>query len=299
MVMAQLVRITLAQIAMAATWEFLQCPQASEEQLSLIQRNWMQLEFRDAAENALAMERAMAEKAIESYRSSDIKDRLPFVDGRTDDWLGQTKVRSKEIAWRFWWSYPDELRMLKGYQTLIESTRFVETNYAFRATIFEQHSKLAELGLKTLTNADWWAVGFLDTNLRTLFSQGVESVSPYLGSIETAEIVKQMTMTALALKRYQLRHGNYPPELATLVPEFLPSIPRDPLDGKPLRYQLLGKTFLLYSIGDDGVDNGGDPVPLPPSESLDWMKGRDYVWPAPATDQEVQAYERRLLFRPH
>ncbi len=295
---SQLVRISLAQIATTATWEYLQAPQITEEQLALIQRDWMQVEFRDAAENALAMERAMSEKVIEDCRQSGLKDRLPFVPGNIDDWLGQAKVRSKEIAWRFWWSYPDQLRALKGYQVLIESTRFVETNYAFRTMIFEERSKLAELGLNTLTNGDWWAVGLLDNNLRSRFSQAVETLSGYLGFVEKAELAKQMAVTTIAMKRFQLRHGNYPPELATLVPEFLPSVPRDPIDGKPLRYQLIGKAFLLYSIGDDGVDNGGDPVPLPPSDALDWMKGRDYVWPAAATDQEIQAYERRLSFRP-
>ena len=37
--------------------------------------------------------------------------------------------------------------------------------------------------------------------------------------IETA---KQMAITAIALKRYQLKHGNYPPDLNSLVPEFVP-----------------------------------------------------------------------------
>jgi hypothetical protein len=299
LMISQWVRVTLAQMAMMVTWEYLQAPQITEDQLALIQRDWMQLEFRDAAENALLMERAMGEKVIENCRQTNLKDRLPFVEGETEDWLGQTKVRSKEIAWRYWWSYWDQLRALKGYQVLIESTRFVETNYVFRTAIFDEHSKLAELGINTLTNRDWWALGFLDNNLRTMFSQGVEVLSVSLKEVEKAELAKQMAVTALALKRYDLRHGNYPPELATLVPEFLPAVPRDPIDGKPLRYQRIGKAFLLYSIGDDGVDNGGDPVPLPPSDELDWMKGRDYVWPAPATDQEIQAYERRLSFRPH
>jgi hypothetical protein len=296
---AQLVRAELAQSAMHVTWGFLQSPQVTEDQLSLIQRDWMQLEFRDAAENALAMERAMTVKTIEDCRRSKLKDRLNFVEGQTEDWVGQTKVRSKEFAWRFWWSYVDEQRALKGYQALIDSVRFVETNYAFRAMMFDERARLAELGLNTLTNHDWWAVGFLDNNLRTYFSQRAESLNGYPGVLEKAELAKQMAVTVLALKRYQVRRGTYPPELATLVPEFLPSVSRDPVDGKPLRYQLIGKTFLLYSIGDDGVDNGGDPSPSPPSDAIDWMKGRDYVWPEAATEQEVQAYERRLFFRPH
>jgi len=63
--------------------------------------------------------------------------------------------------------------------------------------------------------------------------------------------------TALAIERYRLANGKLPNQLTDLVPSFLPSVPSDPFDGKPLRYKTLAKGYVIYSVGDDRVDNGG------------------------------------------
>jgi len=47
-------------------------------------------------------------------------------------------------------------------------------------------------------------------------------------------------------------------------------------------------TFVLYSIGDDGVDDGGDPASRTSTRSVGWDRGRDYVWPAPASEEEIE-----------
>ena len=67
--------------------------------------------------------------------------------------------------------------------------------------------------------------------------------------------------TALAVKAYQLEHGQYPTSLTALVPGFLKAIPDDPfaLSG-PLKYARKGKGYVLYSVGPDGKDNGGMPI---------------------------------------
>jgi hypothetical protein len=110
-----------------------------------------------------------------------------------------------------------------------------------------------------------------------------------------AEVAKRTVITAIALKRFQLQHGNFPEKLAELTPEFLPAVPLDPVDGKPLRYRRNADgTFLLYSVGDDGVDNGGDPTLSAgvTSSSFYWLgnHARDWVWPQPATPAEIQAF---------
>jgi hypothetical protein len=75
------------------------------------------------------------------------------------------------------------------------------------------------------------------------------------------------------------------------VPEILPAVPRDPVDGKPLRYRPnADDTFLLYSIGLNGVDDGGDATPIPPETLFQWQTGHDWVWPQPATPAEIQNY---------
>lgn len=59
----------------------------------------------------------------------------------------------------------------------------------------------------------------------------------------------------LALRRYELEHKSLPAQLSALVPAFIDSIPLDPFDNKPLRWN--SKTQRLYSVGEDGVDDGG------------------------------------------
>jgi hypothetical protein len=64
------------------------------------------------------------------------------------------------------------------------------------------------------------------------------------------------------------------------VPDLLPRIPTDALDGKPLRYRLLpeGKAYVIYSVGWNQTDEGGETVlkrsskdPSPDPEAGDWV----------------------------
>lgn len=99
-----------------------------------------------------------------------------------------------------------------------------------------------------------------------------------LGNLTRQELV----MTAIALKRYALRHGQSPDRLADLVPGFLSTVPTDLMDGKPLRYRLNADgSFLLYSVGANLRDDGGDFAPEPTEDqrrSLSAWTGRDWVW---------------------
>lgn len=68
-------------------------------------------------------------------------------------------------------------------------------------------------------------------------------------------------MTTLALRAYKLEHNVYPTKLQELVPNDLKQVPADPFGGgEALRYKRAGNSYVLWSIGPDGVDNGGTPV---------------------------------------
>ena len=72
----------------------------------------------------------------------------------------------------------------------------------------------------------------------------------------------RLLMMRLALRAYRLENGAYPPKLDALVPAYLSAVPADPFGGgEALRYQSDGKTYALWSIGPDGVDDGGAPIP--------------------------------------
>ena len=65
------------------------------------------------------------------------------------------------------------------------------------------------------------------------------------------------TQAVLALHSYHLKNEKWPAVLSDAIPE----VPLDPFDGKPLRYRLeKDGTWVVYSIGPDRVDDGGDPA---------------------------------------
>lgn len=75
---------------------------------------------------------------------------------------------------------------------------------------------------------------------------------------------------AIALERYRMRMGTYPPNLAALVPMELLAVPEDLMSGGPLLYELKADgTPLIYSVGLNGKDDGG--VPAKRVDDLDWV----------------------------
>jgi len=69
--------------------------------------------------------------------------------------------------------------------------------------------------------------------------------------------LQRLGQVAVALRLYRHEHGRYPEALEELVPKYLPSLPVDPFDGKPLRYKRLAKGFKIWSVGMDMKDDGG------------------------------------------
>jgi type II secretory pathway pseudopilin PulG len=80
---------------------------------------------------------------------------------------------------------------------------------------------------------------------------------------------------ALAVERYRLANDKLPTQLSDLVPGFLPAVPSDPFDGKPLRYKTLAKGYVVYSVGDDREDNGGAEKD---SKGVSYVPGTDITF---------------------
>ena len=82
----------------------------------------------------------------------------------------------------------------------------------------------------------------------------------------------------LSLKLYSLDHaGQFPTQLADLVPAYLPSIPIDPMatGGRPFKYIYDAVDPRAYSVGANGTDeNGSDVLTLDPSK----VEGRPGCW---------------------
>ena len=103
-----------------------------------------------------------------------------------------------------------------------------------------------------------------------------------------------MTITAVAVKRFQLRHGKLPETLAALTPEILASVPVDYMDGKSMKYKLHPDgRFVLYSVGEDRQDEAGSTALAPgKSNQRSLWDRKDFVWPATATAEELGEYHK-------
>lgn len=68
----------------------------------------------------------------------------------------------------------------------------------------------------------------------------------------------------LAVQRYHRATGDWPKRPAVLVPDFLKELPTDPFgrSEEPLRLKRDRNDLIIYSIGDNGMDDGGAIAPV-------------------------------------
>lgn len=94
---------------------------------------------------------------------------------------------------------------------------------------------------------------------RSLLTFGAQSATQV--TVSSGITQKAFLAAALALRASRLDHGAYPGDLGDLVPDYLSAVPKDPFaEDAPLRYRIGGDRYILYSIGPDGVDDGGKAI---------------------------------------
>ena len=297
LVMSQIVRNLGAAFAWSTTWELLQFPGWTYSQLAELQSAWQEMDFQRDMLAALEMERAMTLDGFRQMRDSGsarakVIRRLEQVTDFGGSELTVLPTRGCVLhwihvpLWRVTWVDQDALHTLNGWQRAIEGGRAARSKSWNEARIVFAggHRDAQEPPSDCLY--DRWRY------LLSSHALATDTIDEYLTSRAVRmEVQRRMTVTALALERYRLRHGMLPPNLEALVPELLPAVPIDCMDGQSLRYQLRPDgSFLLYSVGEDCRDDGGNPG-LPPDkkQSRGLWRGLDTVWPTPASAEETAA----------
>jgi hypothetical protein len=110
-----------------------------------------------------------------------------------------------------------------------------------------------------------------------------------LGTDSTsADLLRQakcrLLQADLALRMYRHDNGRWPDSLDELLPAYLSAVPLDSYDlypDQPLRYRREGDGFVLYSAGQDGVDNGGR-----------FRNTREYLGKEGGYDLDLDTYSR-------
>ncbi|HET6323493.1 MAG TPA: hypothetical protein VFG04_02240 [Planctomycetaceae bacterium] len=74
---------------------------------------------------------------------------------------------------------------------------------------------------------------------------------------DRARMRADLVQLGLALTAYRADVGSYPATLDALIPKYCSEVPLDRFTAKPLRYVPRADGYLLYSVGDNAVDDGG------------------------------------------
>ena len=315
---SELVRFAVVSFAKTATWEALQAEGWTDEALLKIQAAWESQEFIKSAVVGFQGELVYEDASYKLLRNSNDDTYkilfewpkiFPFAEeveepSALEKWVsdlpygddileflqkriggdGIAKFLRKQIfcrVWRFAWSHQHELRSAKQIHRLLEITRDLEKEKSFSGVhdALEKFTREAE------------RKNFYDS-LRFPESPSYLVLSKVINKAARAQTDRSTVLCAIALQRHFLRYEKYPESLHRLVPEFLPSVPFDYFDGKPMKYFLnTDGTFKLYSVGEDGEDNHGDSS-LANSRTGGrsiWDR-KDAIWPAPATKEEIAAF---------
>lgn len=283
--------------AMEITWGILQAEGLREADLSKLQTLWLKSDQGENMTAAVMMEQWMALESIRNARESTVfydkyldyllpGVRKPFSHKLFDkfsfqalaidmDWFIRDTAESiTSAAKKFWWRY---------YASFDEERVICEWTDTTRKTLQAlAHENNAHQILK---DSELWErnayvalprIRFLDSS-----SYGMIFFAP--DKVIATESIRRLAGTAVALKRYQLKHGEWPETLEVMVPEFLTTVPTDPGDGQPLRYRRQsGNEFLLYTLGDNGKDDGGEAVREDGTTvNPRFQVGNDWVWPMP------------------
>jgi hypothetical protein len=123
---------------------------------------------------------------------------------------------------------------------------------------------------------------FLFTVGSILSGEVVGPVNKAAQQFAIAQVRVDEARIACALERYRLAQGVYPPSLDAMGPHYIDELPHDVINGAPYRYQLRPDgTFLLYSVGWNQTDDGGNFAFKKDSPTVIDYENGDWVWPAP------------------
>ena len=151
-------------------------------------------------------------------------------------------------AWAIWpagWVNEDKAAYIGTIQRYIDAVKQPR----------ELPSTLAEIEAARAGSSVW-------NKIRNPLSyQTIPAIMSAAKRIAATQTILRSLATACAVERYRMARGRLPATLEDLVPVFLPSIPTDPLTGKPLCYKPSeNSSYLIYGTGWDQTDNSGSSV---------------------------------------
>ena len=110
-----------------------------------------------------------------------------------------------------------------------------------------------------------------------LIQSSLQGFGKLITDVQAAPAIHRLTLIILAMRRFELVKGKLPVSLDELVPEYLSSVPLDPFDSAPMRWNAAKQ--IVYSVGSDLKDDGGTMAKYGAGSEPDL--GLRYWWAAP------------------
>jgi hypothetical protein len=233
LIVSMLVRIAIDHIAVKSLERTLAQGQPSAKALTLMQRT---LEA-EAKEPLLLIgargERAGYDQLMEAIQRGDIKiTRLPWLVGLNG---------------------PGMLTTMQSLQYMLPGSVAVN-----RTALLKHNSRSVEIA--KLPPEEMGRAQELDAAAKKLptLARMLASAFPKVATAyRRNQAALRCGVVMIAVERYRQAHGRWPEKLADLVPGYLAKVPTDPFDGAPLRMVSFKEGLCIYSVGPDGIDNGG------------------------------------------
>ena len=291
---SQMVRFACSTIAFNLAWQALQADGWGDNRLANLQREWEAVDFFKCLPETAAFARASSAATCQLERQQPLSapslTTSEVFNSARAAWYGMMEYW-RRVRYRQHGSYEDEKALLLFYRD-----REVELRRAVQAPSWLEMRQLPGVTNAVAFQSRHFSRMQMMLNTRRMSMNLQGRGRSLLGQAAEAEARRRLIVTAIALERYRGRHGAYPATLRALVPELLPKEPRDFMDGEPLRYRVTGDAhFVLYSVGLDGVDNGGAIERVnrrrgsfPDGPQFGFPQDSDLVWPRPASAQEAE-----------
>lgn len=232
MLISQLVRLAVTAIAQENARLLLQQPGVSDADLLRVQQVLRGIDFKAGLKRALAGERAIGYMAcIDAFGAASAS--APLSPAEAQEKAARQPQRSDDAA-----------KILEHNLRIAEAA-----DQSLLAGLREAEAIEAELHLLK--------AGFLSRMSYMMTLMFTPTYRMSVTAFARTAARRDCTDTAIAAELYRRKNGHWPTTLEQLVPEFLPSVPRDSFTDQPLKVVSTDAELKIYSVGKDGQDDGG------------------------------------------
>jgi hypothetical protein len=281
----QLIALGTSGSACDATATLLGNGKLTVEEARMVQRDLAALpNFSVMARSLNVTERAAALNAFIRVGDAGGGEMFAILSGGSADDFGNNAFNIVSVDWNL------VLRETnRWYDRLVAAAKLQD--YSARRIALQQIDADIELLVAESRMPSNWLAGVISRQQRSKLVSSImlglflPAVNAATASEDRANATLELTRFAAALAVYRAEHGAYPDKLDDLVPNVLDALPIDLYNAKPFVYKRDGDGYLLYSLGENGTDDGGS------NQQLRLLKGGPIdelnEVEAPSTDSSI------------